>query len=484
VATTPDRSPSGWLGRSVRSIRTRIVIGYVLLVTISLGLTIVVLRQLLLVRVERDTNALMARDSDELRNRAAAEDPATGQPFGADVTALLRDYFRGKVPETGEYFVAFLGDSLLASSTGSPIDARTATAVSGWTASAEPLRSSATVDGRTFEYQTIPLVAGGEVVATFAVLRDPSAAEDDVTRVVRTLALVGTGVALLGLFGAWLLAGRVVRPIAELTATTRSIDDRDLSARIPVNGGDELAELGRRFNEMLDRVERGMEQQRQFVDDVAHELRTPITIIGGHLELMGDDPADRVETLVIVQDELDRMNRYVADLLVLAKAGLPEFVRLAPVDVGELVGSLHQRMPALADRRWEIDEAPAPGTVAIRADQARLMQAMMNLATNAVEHTSDGAVIAVGARRTRTGVELWVRDTGTGVDPAVSDTLFDRARRGPSSRARRPDGAGIGLSIVGAIAEGHRGSVRVEQAAPTGARFVITLPVDPLEIAP
>lgn len=475
-----EGEPSGWhrLTRPARSIRTRIVVGYVVLVTAALGITIVAMRQLLLARVDRDTNDMMARDTEELRKLATSNDPETGQPFGTDVEALFDIYFKNKVPDGDEFFVTYIGDDIQTWSTGSPLNGANAEIGVPWTGSDEPVRTRVQIAGERVEVLAVPVVADGVTSGTFMVLRTPASAHDDVSRVVRTLGLVGAGVAMLGLFGAWTVASRVLRPIAELTSTARTISDDDLSARIPVAGDDELAELGRRFNEMMDRVERGVVRQRQFLDDVAHELRTPITIISGHLETMGDDPAERAETIAIVTDELDRMNRYVSDLLLLAQAELPEFVQVGPVDVGGLIESLQPRLSAMADRNWVLDDSPQLGATTVEADHDRLVQAMVNLANNAVEHTDDGAEIGFGALASNGTVELWMRDTGPGVDPAVRDTLFDRAHRGPSSRARRPEGTGIGLSIVAAIAEAHGGTIRVDPSTTCGARFVVTLPLD------
>jgi two-component system, OmpR family, sensor kinase len=474
--TTPGRSRWRGLARSAHSIRTRIVAGYLVLAVAALGLSVVALRQLLEARVDRDTDSMMASDTAELANLASETDPDSGAPLGADVRTLFDQFLRTKVPASDQFYVTYLGGEHYLSSTGSPISRRdNPLALGEQSLSTQPWRGSLTIDGVEVEAATVPLNRDGANVGTFAVLRVPAAAHADVDRVVRTLGYVGVAVLLLGLCAAWLLAGRVLRPVRALTATARTVSDRELSTRIPVTGDDELSELGRRFNEMLDRIERGAVQQRQFVDDVAHELRTPITIIRGHLDVMGDDPAERAETIAIVDDELERMNRYVSDLLLLARAELPDFVQPDAVDVAELIAAVHNRVSAMADRRWVVDEAPDLDTVTVTADAGRMTQAMVNLATNAVEHTAAGAEIGIGGRALPQGVELWVRDTGPGVDPAIRDTLFDRAHRGPSSRARRPDGTGIGLSIVAAIAEAHGGSVRVDPAVPTGARFVITI---------
>ena len=113
-----------------------------------------------------------------------------------------------------------------------------------------------------------------------------------------------------------------------LADTARSISETDLTRRIPVSGRDEIAELARTFNAMLDRLEAAFATQRAFVSDASHELRTPITIVRGHLELLGDDPQERRETIALVTDELDRMSRFVDDLLLLAKAERDDFLRV------------------------------------------------------------------------------------------------------------------------------------------------------------
>jgi signal transduction histidine kinase len=124
---------------------------------------------------------------------------------------------------------------------------------------------------------------------------------------------------------AWIVAGRVLAPLRLLTETAHLISESDLTRRIPVQGIDEISELTITFNEMLDRLQAAFASQRDFINDAGHELRTPITIIRGHLELLGDDPQERRETVELVTDELDRMSRFVDDLLLLAKAEQPNF---------------------------------------------------------------------------------------------------------------------------------------------------------------
>jgi two-component system, OmpR family, sensor kinase len=295
---------------------------------------------------------------------------------------------------------------------------------------------------------------------------------------VRVLVVAGLVVLVASAVLAWSLAGRVLRPVRELTATAQRISETDLTQRIEVEGRDELAELGATFNAMVDRLESGFVQQRRFLDDVAHELRTPITIVQGHVDLLGDDPEDRAESVATINDELDRMNRYVNDLLLLAKAESGEFLQFGPVDLGELASTLDQRVRLLGDRTWVLETAPAAGTVAILGDRDRLVQAMLNLATNAVQHTDAGDRVAIGIDASAGAARLWVRDTGPGLDDDVLDQLFTRRFRGAASRARRSEGMGLGLSIVDAIARGHGGRASASNEPEGGARFTIELPID------
>jgi signal transduction histidine kinase len=323
--------------------------------------------------------------------------------------------------------------------------------------------------------------AGTFVVAWFTE-RDTDAIANT-TRVI--LAVAGTALLVTTALG-WWLAGRVLRPVQEVTDTARRITDADLSRRIPVQGDDELAHLGTTFNAMLDRLESGFANQRRFLNDVAHELRTPITIARGHLELLGDDPAERAETVGVVTEELDRMSRYVDDLLVLAKAEQPDFLATRPVDVGELALDWRARVEALGERTWRLDAAPEPGAVICTADPDRLTQAVLALTTNAVQHTGAGDEIGIGVDGGGPdgGCRIWVRDTGPGVAHDQREHIFERAARAPGSRDDRPEGTGLGLAIVAAIAHAHGGRARVVATPGGGATFVLHLPTRPAGATP
>ena len=490
---TKGRTSGARLVRLLGGVRVRVVVGYVVLLVVALGISLLVGRQLLLARLDREIENSLAQETEELRKLATGVDPATGEPFGTDVASVFDTFLGRNVPNENEYFVTVVGGDLYFYSVGTPPGLLERDLVRRLSGVTEPVRTDLSIEQGPVRVLAVPLVVDSNPLGTFIVAHLPADDRAEITRLVRTVTLVGAVAGLVASVLAWSLAGRVLRPVRELTRTARDIGDTDLSARIPVEGNDELAELGTTFNSMMDRLERGMDNQRRFLDDVAHELRTPITIVRGQLEVMGDDPDERAETLAIVTDELDRMGRYVSELLVIAKAEHPDFLQLAPVDIGELMESMMTKVTSIADRTWVLDGAPAPGRLAVVADADRLAQALVNLATNAVEHTEDGAEIGLGARVVGGHAQLWVRDTGLGIDPAISGVLFERTSRAPTNRIRRPDGTGLGLSIVAAIAEAHRGRVDVDSrsasgefgeaaASDHGATFTITIPIDQEEL--
>jgi signal transduction histidine kinase len=222
---------------------------------------------------------------------------------------------------------------------------------------------------------------------------------------------------------------------------------------------------------MLDRLERAFSDQRRFLDDAGHELRTPITIVRGHLELMNaGDPADVAESRALVMDELDRMSRLVDDMVLLARSEQPDFLRVTDVEIGALVDDVLDKARPLAERTWVVD---ARMDEPLTADPQRVTQALLQLVSNAVRHTGTSDTIGLGAAAAGGAVKVWVRDTGPGVPPADRERIFARFQRGHSSSG---DGSGLGLSIVRAIAVAHGGSATVESTAHGGARFVLWLP--------
>lgn len=268
------------------------------------------------------------------------------------------------------------------------------------------------------------------------------------------------------------MAGRLLRPIRVLAASARRMGREDLSERIPVTGTDDLADMTRAVNEMLDRIDAAFAVQRQLLDDVSHELRTPLTVVRGHLELMNAEDAEEAGAVrELVLGELDRMNRLVNDLMTLATTDRPKFVAPGPTEIGRLTDDLFDMAVALGPRTWGI-AARAEATVDV--DAQRVTQAWLQLVANAVKFSEPDTAIAIGSTVDGGELSVWVEDEGIGVSPGDIDRIFDRFEQG-SPRAQ--PGSGLGLAIVKAIAEAHGGHVTCESVEGQGSTFTIVLPL-------
>ncbi|MEV4890820.1 HAMP domain-containing sensor histidine kinase [Nonomuraea sp. NPDC055795] len=438
-------------------------------VTLALGLSIFAAWNVLLTRVDERIAAEFKHEYEELRGYAAK------RPTN-DLEDLLVGYLQVNVADRWEMFFTVVDGQPHhkgRAEAPAPLD-EDAALVARVAEAQRPETGEWPSKAGEVRYVSIPIqIKGDPRQGHFVIAIFYEHHRQEVVDAVRVLAF--TSLAALAMAGAagWFVAGRVLAPVRMVRQAAEHISDSsDLTRRLDVVGNDDVAALARTFNHMLDRLQRAFEVQREFVDDAGHELRTPITVIRGHLELMGDDPAEREETLALVTDELNRMNRIVDDLLTLAKSEQPGFLSLEEVELADLTVSVIAKARALGERDWRVDEVAEARIV---ADRQRLTQALMQLAANAVRHTQEGALVAAGSAVDGDSVRLWVRDGGPGVRPEDRERIFQRFVRAGS---RSHQGAGLGLSIVRSIAEAHGGRVWVED----GARFVIELQVDGKEV--
>jgi signal transduction histidine kinase len=417
----------------------------------------------------------------EFRRLVGGRDPSTGRPFGDDVAAIFSVFLRRNVPGEGEDLFTFVDGRPYRSSAPNSVGRQLLDAVPDLGRSREVRRGELRIDGEDVRYVAVPVSIGGRQRGVFVVTATISGERQQVTNALRITGVVSLAVLVLASALAFFAAGRVLAPLRDVTETARSTVETDLTRRIPVEGRDEIAELAGTFNAMLDRLETAFATQKDFLSDAGHELRTPITVIRGHLELLGDDPAEREEVVALVSDELDRMARLVDDLLVLARAERPDFLQLEEVDLAALTEDLRAKATGLGDRAWELD---ATGRGRLRADRQRLTQAMMNLLRNAAEHTAEGDRVVLGSALANGHARLWVSDSGPGVPKEDRTRIFERFDRG-SVRSVDDEGTGLGLAIVRAIAEAHGGRVTVGDArVEGGARFTIRIPTGHPKEAP
>ena len=288
------------------------------------------------------------------------------------------------------------------------------------------------------------------------------------------------GLFLISLVVGWLLSGRMLRPVGEITRAVRAIQATDLSQRIALGGpDDELRKLADTFDDMLERVDEAFEGQRQFIHEASHELRNPLAVIRTNLEVTLADPDASQEelrqTAEIVQRATERMTRLVDDLLVYARKGTLSMVR-DPFDVGTLVDDAADEFMAPAEAAGLRLEREAPHGLTVMGDRIALRQALANLLANAVRLAPRGSTIRVRAGREGAWVWLSVEDEGPGIDPANHDSVFQRFWRGDPAAGRAQGRSGLGLTIVRQIAEAHGGEVKLVSALGVGSAFAIWIP--------
>jgi len=480
AAMTDHPGRPGLARRLTGDVRVRILASYVLLLLIAGIISVLVVRQVLLVRLDDRVEADLAQEVDEFRKLAEGTDPETGERFGDNVKRIFDVYLQRNVPGEGEQLLTIprTGVTSRRATENANIDFP-GSYISTWRQLEETERGEIDTVAGEARYVALPIEdEGGRTVGTFVVAFFTEAEREEVDEAVRIVGLVALGVLIFGTGFAFAVSGRVLSPLRQLRDGVRSVSGTSLSRRVPVEGDDDLADLGRSFNAMLDRLESAFSTQRDFIRDISHELRTPIAVVRGHIELLAEgrltEEGERSAAMALVTGELDRMSRFVDDLLLLAKAEQPDFLQLETIALDELCEDTIGNARALAPREWGVD---ARSSRLIVGDRQRLSQALMSLISNAVSHTADGDRIEVGATVDGATARVWVADSGEGVPRAEQRRIFERFARGHTSR-QRYEGSGLGLAIVRAIAEAHGGDVTVESEPGAGARFELALPVE------
>jgi signal transduction histidine kinase len=329
-----------------------------------------------------------------------------------------------------------------------------------------------------------PIKVDGKIVGTL-VTRQPtvnvSPAETDfLNRVKQVYIFSAIGVIAVGLLLAFLLSRTLMRPIRELTAATHAISAGQLKQEVPVRSRDELGELADSFNQMNAALVRSTELRRQMTADIAHELRTPVSVIMGHAEAVHDGVmAPSLESFEIIRDEVERLDGLIEDLRTLSRADageLPlEFQSVSPAMLLEKIQAMHKQNAA--NKNIAIDLQLEPDLPDISADPARMVQVLSNLVDNALLYTPAGGRVIISARKVVEGLEIRVQDSGPGIAQAEMERVFERFYRSDPSRQRNAGGSGLGLAIAKSIVEKHNGRIWAESKPGEGATIVIHMPI-------
>jgi heavy metal sensor kinase len=320
-----------------------------------------------------------------------------------------------------------------------------------------------------------PITSGPNRTGTFRAAVPLTSVTEAQQGLRNTFLAVGLGALALAIAIAIWLANLISRPLRRMAGVAARIDAGDLSHRIDYEGKDEVGVLAEAFNHMLDRLEGGFRRQREFVSDASHELRSPLTVLRGRIELLAraaDPGAAATESEEILR-EIDRMDRLVGDMLTLAQAERGTLVHRRPVSVEDFVEDLRRDLPLLGERSYRVDSALA-GT--LDADPDRLAQVVRNLVSNAVRHTKPGGEISVSLGSSNGSAVFAVSDDGTGIPPDRLERIFDRFYRTDEGRGRDEGGSGLGLAIARAIVEAHGGRITAESPPGSGATIRFEIP--------
>ena len=308
------------------------------------------------------------------------------------------------------------------------------------------------------------------------VAQDASRLVDMQRAIGRAFASAGALTLLLAIAGGVVLGGGFLRRIDTIGRTSRAIMEGDLSARIPVRGtNDEIDQLVLGLNAMLERIQHLMEGMRQVTNDIAHDLRTPLGRLRQRLEDAREHAASTADYAVATEAaiaEADTLLDIFSALLRIAQleSGAQKSA-FAEVDLSALVrGVAEAYQPASEDSGHRLEIAVEDG-LSLNGDRQLLAQMISNLVENALHHTPAGTVVSIAARKTRTGFELQVADTGPGIPEAEREKVFDRFYR--LDRSRATAGSGLGLALVKAIATLHGLALRLEDRQP-GLAIVVT----------
>ena len=332
--------------------------------------------------------------------------------------------------------------------------------------------------------RSVPIVANGATVGAVLVVPNIGqygAAEDRFLLVVRRSVLIaGVGAGLLALLFGGLLAQGVTKPLRALTSAVHRLARGDTTAHvIQTSANDEVGELSRAFNTLSAELRRSEETRRQMVADIAHELRTPLSVLKLELESIEDGVSVATPAVVrSLNEEVDVLSRLVDDLRTLSLADAGQLVlQPTPLAVGALIERIAGRMQVAAHaKQITVTTSIEANVPPLHADPLRLGQVIGNLLQNAVRYTPLGGQISVEAHHVGGEIVFSVRDTGPGFAPAEAAAIFERFYRTDTARARDTGGSGLGLAIVRGLVQAMNGRVWATSQPNHGATFYVALP--------
>jgi heavy metal sensor kinase len=320
--------------------------------------------------------------------------------------------------------------------------------------------------------------------AAIVIARSTEQIDQALAGLVHTLIIAVPLALALAAGGGIFLARRALKPVEKIAQTAREIGESDLSQRINVNTKDELGRLAATLNEMIGRLEKAFQRQKQFTSDASHELRAPLAVIEAEssLALQQERPSsDYQRSLEIISQESKQMSSLIDQLLTLARADAgKEQWNFTELNIGKLITNLSTDVEILCQEKGLSFQLGQTQDLVVKGDEARLRELFMNLLDNAIRYTPSPGTVSVSFRREGQMAVVAITDTGIGIPSEDIPFIFERFYRVDKSRSRAEGGSGLGLAICRNIAEAHRGKIEVESQVGVGSTFSVWLPLQSL----
>jgi len=334
-------------------------------------------------------------------------------------------------------------------------------------------------DGIAYRAATVPVTnSSGVTMAVFQAAAPTTGLASINQDLITALAIACIAAIMLGTGLSFWVARRALRPLRDMASAASRVTHESLGERIEYSGpSDELGQLADALDSMLDRLEISFGEQRRFVADASHELRTPVAVIRGNIDMLRQpwsDAEEREESLRIMDDEIGRMQRLLDDMLSLARSDGTARRPFQALEMSSLLTEVAIKTRSLGDRRVSVS---CPDDLWVLGDPDMLEQAFLNVVRNAVEHTEDGGSIRLECAMREEAAEILISDDGPGLKPEDLERVFDRFYRAGGPRPAESGGSGLGLSIARRLVEQHQGSIRAVAGTQRGAVFAITLPL-------
>jgi len=408
----------------------------------------------------------------------------------SSIPAILESIRQGEFQEElGEFVILYFysGDQLMEMSPQGISIPLSGEFISQAIAGASLFTTIQTEDGEGLRLLAVPInisILGpppGIQPAALIIARSTKQIDQALAGLLRTLIIAVPLALALAAAGGIFLARRALKPVDKIAQTAQEIEESDLSRRINVNTKDELGRLAATLNEMIGRLEKAFQRQKQFTSDASHELRTPLAVIEAEstLALQKERPSsDYRQSLEIISQESRQMSSLIDQLLTLARADAgKEQWNFTEVDLGKLIGNLSTDVEVLCQEKGLSFQLGQSQDLVVKGDEARLRELFMNLLDNAIKYTPAPGTVSVSFRREGQMAVVAIMDTGIGIPAEDIPFIFERFYRVDKSRSRAEGGSGLGLAICRHIAEAHGGKIEVESQVGVGSTFSVWLPL-------